>query len=71
MVRNQYPPPETYRKRLCVRCKDDLEAEGYLTNYEAGTCLRGTCERCGAEKTITEVYRYTLTARERKRRGLD
>lgn len=65
-----HPPPETYRKRLCYQCKESLESEGYITNSEFGSCLRGTCERCGKEKIVSEIYRYTLSARERNRRGL-
>lgn len=67
----EYPPKDTYRKRLCGACLIDLQHDGYITAYEDGTCVRGSCEMCGKQKQIVGVYRYTLSARERKRRGLD
>lgn len=62
-------PKGVFRKRLCLECVDDLERDGFLTNPERSTTKRDTCERCGYVKSITRVYRYTLTARERARRA--
>lgn len=67
----QWPPPDTFRKRLCPECMDDLEHMGYLTNPEKGTMERGVCERCGKNRPITRIYRYTLSCKERARRGMD
>lgn len=63
-------PEGCFRRRLCIDCKADLEADGYLTHPERDTMRRGDCERCGRMKSVTAVYRYTLSWRERKRRGL-
>lgn len=60
-----------YRKRLCLDCVDDLEHEGFMTNPEKDTLQRGVCERCGRCKSVTKIYRYTLSSRERARRRMD
>ena len=59
-----------HRKRLCRDCVDYLEMCGNITNSEYGSERKAMCELCLKEKQ-TKVYRYTLTARERWRRGLD
>ncbi len=64
------PPEGVYRKRLCRDCVDYLESCGNLTNPEYSSEARALCEICHKEKA-TKMYRYTLTARERWRRGLD
>ena len=65
------PPSGCYRKRLCMKCKVGRQAEGYLVNDEAGTLGHGTCEACGKRDVLSAVYRYTLSAKERKARGID
>lgn len=64
-------PKGVFRKRLCIECVDDLERSGWLTNPEKDTAQRDVCERCGYTKSVTKIYRYTLTARERARRGME
>lgn len=66
-----WPPPGTFRKRVCPECVDELEQLGFLTNSERGTTARGECERCGRNRPVTRIYRYTLSCKERARRGLD
>lgn len=66
----EYPPVGTFRKRLCGCCVEDLRDNGYLAEPEAGPPKMIPCERCGG-KSMTKVYRYTLSARERAKRGLD
>lgn len=64
-------PKGVFRKRLCIECVDNLERSGWLTHPEKDTTQRGVCERCGYTKSVTKIYRYTLTARERARRGME
>ncbi len=64
-------PRGCYRSRLCHDCMDELECSGWLTNPEPDTLQRGVCERCGKTKSVTKIYRYTLTCRERARRGME
>ena len=68
--RYRQPPDGCYRRRLCLECKVDLMADGYLLNSEDAFPQRGTCERCGKRKVLSAVFRYTLSAKERERRGL-
>lgn len=60
-----YPPPGAFRKRLCLPCADKLERSGYLTNPEKDSAARGICELCKQAKTVTRVYRYTLSCETR------
>lgn len=62
-------PEGCYRHRVCGTCRENLEATGYLTHEEAMTQRRGTCDICG-RSAITEIIRYTLSLRARKKRGL-
>ena len=64
------PPPGCYRRRLCLNCKVQRQVEGYLLNDEKHTLGRGTCEACGKRDVLSAVYRYTLSARARRERGL-
>lgn len=65
-----HPPEGCYRKRLCLKCKTDLLVEGYFMRGEEFLPSEGTCERCKKKSAATNIYRYTLSAKERERRGL-
>lgn len=64
-------PKGVFRKRLCLDCVGELEFLGFLTSPEKDTAQRGECERCGQMRSVTKIYRYTLSCRERARRGMD
>ena len=64
------PPDGAYRKRLCLPCRDRLEAEGYFMNVEEDSVARGVCELCRRSVGVSAVWRYTLSTAERKKRGL-
>jgi len=66
----QRPPEGCYRKRLCLKCKVELQVDGYFMHGEDFLPSEGTCERCKKKSAATNIYRYTLSAKERERRGL-
>lgn len=69
---NRQPPPGCYRKRLCLKCKVDLLSDGYIVRAERPAVMpgHGTCERCGKKNVLSAIYRYTLSAKGRRERGL-
>jgi len=47
-----------------------LQVDGYFMHGEDFLPSEGTCERCKKKSAATNIYRYTLSAKERERRGL-
>ena len=57
------------RARLCVACLQEMAAE-YIIEPAFHGWAQGVCQRCGKERKMTTIKRYTMSKRGLEKRGL-
>lgn len=54
--------------RMCPECSVDM-ADEYVMRC-MGSAARGSCDRCGRDKPLTHIWKYTMKGKALRRRGL-